>query len=368
LKKYNEALVNQSDALSKFWKGKRVLITGHTGFKGGWLSLWLYSLGAKVSGFALHPKSSPNLYSSLKLDTLLEQSVIGDIRSHHSLQDIISSSDPEIIFHLAAQPLVRESYYNTVETYETNVMGTVHLLEVVRNSPHVKSVVVVTSDKCYENKEWARGYHEQDPMGGFDPYSSSKGCAELITAAYRNSFFQKSGQVAVSTVRSGNVIGGGDWSQDRLIPDAVRAFGVGKSLNVRNPKAVRPWQHVLEPLLGYMLLAQKQFDKSIGFTGAWNFGPKDCDTASVLDVVNILVKTWGETAHWTNDSAVSTLHEAGILRLDCSKAFEQLNWQPRWTLEVALSKTVDWYKEHQAGGNMHNLSLQHIWEYLNKAL
>jgi CDP-glucose 4,6-dehydratase len=275
----------------QFWKNKRVFLTGHTGFKGSWLSIWLDSLGANVHGYSLKPPTDPSLFNLCSIDRFTN-STIGDIRNRDLLKATLQKAQPEIVFHLAAQPLVRESFKNPVETYETNVMGTVNLLDAVRACPSVKAVVIVTTDKCYENREWHWGYRENDPMGGYDPYSSSKGCAELVTAAYRQSFFNPKDfdnhHIAVASARAGNVIGGGDWALDRLVPDCLKAILDGRKIIVRNPHAIRPWQHVLEPLRGYLLLAQKLFENGPQFAEAWNFGPDDRDCRPVIDVVSKL--------------------------------------------------------------------------------
>jgi CDP-glucose 4,6-dehydratase len=280
-----------------FWNGKRVFLTGHTGFKGGWLSLWLASMGAKVTGYALAPNTEPNFFKVALVEKDLEKSHIADIRNLVTLQDAMKEAQPEIVIHMAAQPLVRYSYVNPVETYATNVMGTIHVLEAIRSLECVRAVVVVTTDKCYENKEWAWGYRENEPMGGHDPYSNSKGCAELVTSAYRESYFSpktyESHRVSIASARAGNVIGGGDWSEDRLIPDAIKAFERGESLMIRNPLATRPWQHVLEPLSGYLVLAQALYKVGAKFDGGWNFGPRDEDARSVQEVINLLIQEWG---------------------------------------------------------------------------
>ncbi|QWD93554.1 CDP-glucose 4,6-dehydratase [Polynucleobacter asymbioticus] len=349
-----------------FWKNKRVFLTGHTGFKGGWLSLWLNQMGAKVTGYSLAPNTAPNLFEVLKVGTFIENSHIGDIRDFAALRAALNSAEPEIVIHMAAQPLVRYSYSHPIETYATNVMGTVHLLESVRSTPSVKATVVVTTDKCYENKEWAWGYRENEPMGGHDPYSSSKGCAELVTSAYRKSFFSEnlSHKVALGSARAGNVIGGGDWSEDRLIPDAIRAFIEDSPLLIRNPGATRPWQHVLEPLSGYLTLAQALHDNGDEFGSAWNFGPKDDDARPVQEVVELLIENWGGSASWVKEGA-DQLHEANLLKLDCSKAAAELSWTPRWGLEKAIEKTSDWYKAFQQGEDMRQITIDQINSYQN---
>jgi CDP-glucose 4,6-dehydratase len=351
-----------------FWRGKRVFLTGHTGFKGGWLSLWLGSMGAKVTGYALAPNTNPNFFEVANVAEDLEKSHIADIRDLENLQKVIADAKPEIVIHMAAQPLVRYSYVNPVETYATNVMGTVHVLESIRYVDSVRAAVIVTTDKCYENKEWAWGYRENEPMGGYDPYSNSKGCAELVTSAYRQSYFSpekySKHQVAIASARAGNVIGGGDWSEDRLIPDAIKAFEGKESLVIRNPLATRPWQHVLEPLSGYLVLAQALYQKGVNFDGAWNFGPRDEDARSVQEVINLLIKNWGSVASWTQDQSEQP-HEAHSLRLDCSKARQFLNWTPRWSLEQAIENITQWQHAYQKQSNMREISLQQISKYQN---
>ena len=348
-----------------FWVGKRVLITGHTGFKGSWLSLWLQSMGAQVIGFALAPLTQPSLFELAAVAQGME-SVIGDIRDLDKLQAVFAEQRPEIVFHMAAQALVRYSYKNPVETYSTNVMGTVHLLEAVRNTPGAKAVVNITTDKCYENREWVWGYRENEPMGGHDPYSSSKGCAELVSAAYRSSFFNatKHAQhgVALATARAGNVIGGGDWAHDRLIPDILAAFEQGKRVEIRNPHAIRPWQHVLEPLRGYLTLAEQLFEKGANFAEGWNFGPNDEDVKSVGWIVEQMAEMWGNDAQWKIDTGEHP-HEASYLKLDISKARSRLNWQPALRLNDALKLIIEWSKQRQAGADVRALTLAQIHAY-----
>ena len=348
---------------SEFWKNKSVFLTGHTGFKGGWLALWLSSMGAKVTGYALAPNTTPNLFDMLAIDSLIEQSHIADIRDLATLQKAMSEAKPDIVIHMAAQPLVRYSYANPVETYATNVMGTVHILESTRTIESVRATVVVTTDKCYENRERGAGYREDEAMGGFDPYSSSKGCAELVSSAYRQSYFSKSAN-HLASARAGNVIGGGDWSEDRLIPDAIKAFESGNTLMIRNPLATRPWQHVLEPLSGYLILAQSLFQDGEKFSSAWNFGPKDADNRSVQEVISSLCQQWGPDAKWQQDSS-SQPHEAGLLKLDCSKASKQLRWEPKWNLETAIEKIIQWHKAYLAKDDMQALTLNQIDQYIN---
>ncbi len=353
-----------------FWKDKHVFITGHTGFKGGWLSLWLTSLGAKVTGYGLEQSSEPNLFSTLGLNTVIEKSYIQDVRDLTRLKESVGKARPDILIHMAAQSLVRYSYKNPVETYATNVMGTVNVLESVREVDSVRATLVVTSDKCYENKEWIWGYRENEPMGGHDPYSNSKGCAELVVAAYRQSFFAETSHTvsprSVATARAGNVIGGGDWSSDRLIPDAIRAFEAKQPLSIRNPLAQRPWQHVLEPLSGYLALAQALFEKGHAFEGGWNFGPEDSDNRSVQEVIELLIRQWGDLAKWRQIDW-NPFHEASLLKLDCSKAKSQLAWTPRWNLELAVKRVVEWQRAYQTKQDMQKVTLTQINEYM-KAL
>lgn len=348
-----------------FWKGKRVLLTGHTGFKGSWLSLWLQSMGAQVIGYALAPPSNPSLFEVAGVGTGMT-SIIGDIRDLEHLRKVFSEHKPEVVIHMAAQALVRYSYVEPVETYSTNVMGTVNLLEMVRGTKSVKVVVNVTSDKCYENKEWEWGYRENEAMGGYDPYSNSKGCAELVTAAYRNSYFhpEKYGGhgVAIASARAGNVIGGGDWAEDRLIPDVMRAITQGKPVNIRNPHSIRPWQHVLEPLSGYLVLAQKLYEEGANYAEGWNFGPNDEDAKPVQWIVEKLTKTWGEGASWVVDGGDHP-HEAHYLKLDCSKAKARLAWSPRWHLEDALGAIIDWQRAYRDKKDMRELTLCQISAY-----
>ncbi|MCH9694526.1 MAG: CDP-glucose 4,6-dehydratase [Gammaproteobacteria bacterium] len=343
---------------SAFWKDKRVLVTGHTGFKGSWLSLWLHRLGADVAGYALAPDTRPNLFTITGVDSVLH-SEIADIRDLDKLKTFATNFNPHIIIHMAAQALVRPSYCEPVETYSTNVMGTVNMLEAARACSALKAVVNVTTDKCYENRERDEGYREDEPMGGFDPYSSSKGCAELVTSSYRRSFFADNGDAAVASARAGNVIGGGDWSADRLIPDMLQSFMAGETVDIRNPAAVRPWQHVLEPLYGYLLLAERLCsDKR--FAEGWNFGPRDDDARPVAWLADRLVELWGGDANWRNLSDDTQPHEAGFLRLDVTKATGQLGWQPRLDLDTALAWTVEWYQCFQNGGDVRAITEQQI--------
>ncbi|MDC1458483.1 CDP-glucose 4,6-dehydratase [Burkholderiaceae bacterium] len=348
-----------------FWQGKRVLLTGHTGFKGSWLSLWLQSMGAQVTGYALVPPTNPSLFEIAEVAQGMS-SIIGDIRDLAKLQAVFTEHQPEIVIHMAAQPLVRYSYQNPVETYATNVMGMVHLLEAVRNTPGVKSVVNITTDKCYENREWVWGYRENEPMGGFDPYSNSKGCAELVSAAYRSSFFNVDNYaqhgVSTATVRAGNVIGGGDWAQDRLIPDILAAFEHGRKVDIRNPHAIRPWQHVMEPLRGYLTLAEQLFEHGPSFGEGWNFGPNDEDAKPVSWLVEQMAALWGKDAQWQVDTGEHP-HEAQYLKLDISKARSRLGWQPALSLKDALALIIDWSKQRKAGANMRQLTLAQLQAY-----
>jgi len=350
----------------QFWKGKRVFITGHTGFKGSWLCMWLKSLGAEVTGYALQPVSTPSLFTSAAVAKDMH-SVIADVCDAERLSSVLVEACPDIVIHMAAQALVRYSYHHPVETYAVNVMGTVHLLEAVRQSDSVKSVLVITSDKCYENHERQSGYREEEPMGGFDPYSSSKGCAELVVSAYRQSFFDSGKRVAIATARAGNVIGGGDWSEDRLIPDMVRAFTNGESVTIRNPGAVRPWQHVFEALHGYLLLLERMEHDPVSFSQAWNFGPEDNDARDVAWIVERFAASWGE-ADWRIEADAEALHEAGLLKLDCSKARGELNWRPVLELEQAVAWIADWYRCHCEGKDMAARSMQQLAAYQSQVM
>lgn len=350
---------------SSFWKGRRVFLTGHTGFKGSWLSLWLQGLGAEVTGFSLQPPSNPNLFETASVVNGMT-SVIGDIRDGALLSRAMQAARPEVVIHMAAQALVRYSYVNPVETYSTNVMGTVLLLEAVRATSSVRAVVVVTSDKCYENKEWHWGYRENEPMGGYDPYSNSKGCAELVASAYRSSYFNPAKHaehgVALATGRAGNVIGGGDWAGDRLIPDILRAIEKDEAVLIRSPHAIRPWQHVLEPLSGYLTLAEKLYIEGPAYGEGWNFGPADEDAKPVQWIVEQLTKQWGDGARWQLDRNPQP-HEAHYLKLDCSKARGKLGWQPRWQLAHTLASIATWHRALLYGADMRAITLAQISEY-----
>lgn len=341
------------------WRGRRVFLTGHTGFKGGWLALWLAHRGAQIRGYALGPPTEPNLFTAASVASVLDDTR-GDIRDYARLESAMTEFNPEVVFHLAAQPIVRRSYADPLGTYSTNVMGTAHVLEAVRKTSSVRAVVCVTSDKCYRNQEWIWPYRETDTLGGFDPYSSSKACSEIVCAAYRSSFFDlDEHRVALATARAGNVIGGGDWSEDRLIPDLVRGFQAGRPVPIRHPLAVRPWQHVLEPLNGYMLLAEKLLDAPSQFCSAFNFGPSDEDAWPVERIATKLAKMWGEGAGWIRDS-VPGVHEHHSLTLDTSKARQQLGWQPRLGIEANLEWTLKWYRDCQQGADMNHATRAQI--------
>ena len=348
------------------WHGKRVLVTGHTGFKGGWLSIWLELLGASVIGYSLPAPTAQSLFDVARVNEGIV-SITGDVRDLPKLLSVFSEQSPELVVHMAAQSLVRRSYAEPVETFSTNVLGTVNILEAARLTSSVKAVLIVTSDKCYENREWIWPYRENNRLGGHDPYSSSKACAEIVSNAYRVSFFQSSkgslSKAHVATVRAGNVIGGGDWSQDRLVPDCIRSFTTGRELQLRSPDAVRPWQHVLEPLSGYLILAERLLDKDgWSFSEAWNFGPNSGEEATVREVARQLAELWGEGAVVSFERE-SKLHEAGILRLDSTKAVTRLNWRPQWSLSRAVRETVDWYKAWHSGRDMRAHTQNQISQY-----
>lgn len=345
-----------------FWRGKRVFLTGHTGFKGAWLSLWLKHLGAEVTGFALEPTTPRSLFADTGLASRMN-SVIGNIVDGDAISRAMQQAKPEIVIHMAAQALVRLSYEEPAETYATNVMGLVNLFEAVRKTASVRAVVNVTSDKCYENREWVWGYREDEAMGGYDPYSSSKGCAELVTAAYRRSYFSKPGGVALASARAGNVIGGGDQAADRLIPDILRAIELGQPVKIRNPHAIRPWQHVLEPIGGYLLLARRLYEAGDAFASGWNFGPADEDAKPVQWIVERMVALWGGGASWQLDTSADRVHEARYLKLDCSKARQLLTWSPVWGLNEALNKIVEWQKSALHQRDVHAITLQQVVEY-----
>ena len=348
-----------------FWRGKRVFLTGHTGFKGGWLALWLTELDAEVYGYALAPPTNPNFFTVCAVNDRLVRSTVADIRDADVLTRALQTAQPEIVFHLAAQPLVRHSYTAPVDTYAVNVMGTVNLLEAVRHTPGVEAVVNVTTDKCYENREWIWPYRENEAMGGFDPYSSSKGCSELVTAAYRRSFLAPA-DIHLASARAGNVIGGGDWAADRLIPDYLRALDSKQPLLIRSPGATRPWQHVCEPLSGYLLLAERLCTSGEEYAEAWNFGPDTSDVRSVQWIVEYLYNRMPDARWQTEPSAQS--HEAHTLILDSAKARTLLGWHPRWRLSTALDMTLTWHKAWQQGQDMTALSMQQIQQYMTTRL
>jgi len=352
--------------IRSFWNGRKVLVTGHTGFKGSWLTIWLKMLGAKVAGYALEPLTQ---HDNFVLTGLKNRSYhhIGDIRDYERLLRYFQEINPEIVFHLAAQPLVRESYNDPKATYDTNVGGTVNLLECCRLTDSVKVIVNVTTDKCYENREWVWGYRENDRLGGYDPYSSSKACSELVTEAYRKSFFnpykfELHGKT-IATARAGNVFGGGDWQSDRIVPDCIRALEEGSPIIVRSPHAIRPWQHVLEPLSGYLLLAEKLAENTGDYAEGWNFGPADSSFLSVGSLVDNIVNAWG-SGSWEDHSNPEALHEANILKLDITKAKSHLGWSPKWDINKAISETIAWYKQYKAG-NVYDLCIHQITDYMN---
>jgi len=349
------------DRRSSFWANKKVLVTGHTGFKGSWLSLWLQRLKASVIGYGLEPPTQPNLFEAARIG-LGMNATLGDVRNLARLSSVFDVHQPEIVFHLAAQALVRQSYLEPVETFSSNVMGTVNVLEAVRRNPCVRVVVIVTSDKCYENKEWLYGYRENEPLGGKDPYSSSKACSELVTAAYRASFFSNNDSASIATARAGNVIGGGDWAKDRLIPDIVKSIIGGRCIKIRNPNAVRPWQHVLEPLYGYLLLAEALWHGKQKFSGAWNFGPSDDSNRSVSWILDRVTKLSGHTPSVRTDRSEQS-HEATHLKLDSSKALTCLGWTPKLDLPTALKRTIEWYFRHNEQEDPRELTLHNIQSY-----
>ena len=341
------------------WQGRKVLVTGHTGFKGGWLSLWLHQLGAEVSGFSLPAPTDPSFFEQTRLAEIVRH-VEGDVRDLAAVEAVMRETQPDVVFHLAAQPLVRYSYDAPVETFETNVMGTVNVLEACRKVDSVRAVVCITTDKCYENREWIWPYRENDPMGGYDPYSASKGAAELAISAYRRSFFQKGARIA--SVRAGNVIGGGDWALDRLIPDIIRGLLAGQPPQIRNPNSVRPWQHVLEALNGYILIAQRLLEGRDECACAWNFGPADDDTQPVGWIVEEMLAAWPEKISWEQPKGDHP-HEAVLLKLDSSKARNELGWRPRLRLKEALGKVIEWHASVAAGADAREVSLRQLEEY-----
>ena len=352
--------------LESFWRGKTVLVTGHTGFKGGWLSFWLHNLGANVIGYSLSPNTEPNLYSTVNIESCVSTE-FGDVRNLDNLTACISEKRPEIVFHMAAQPLVRLSYKEPLETFSTNITGTINVLEAVRRTQTVKVVVNITSDKCYENKEWVWGYREHEPLGGHDPYSSSKACAEIITAAYQKSYFQTHDagayMPAIATARAGNVIGGGDWSEDRLVPDIIKSIMSKEDILLRNPSAIRPWQHVLEPLYGYMLLAERLWENNDKYCGAWNFGPSEGNVRTVEWIVSRLIDLWGSQTAWKCESH-NNPHEAMCLKLDSSKAFEYLGWKQRMSMDETLMAVVEWYRSYGNGKSVQEIMMKQIDTYM----
>jgi CDP-glucose 4,6-dehydratase len=347
----------------QFWKHRKVFITGHTGFKGGWMSIWLSHLGAEVTGFSLPPTGSSSFFKNVSVENSITKSIYADIRNLELLKKSIQDSQPSIVIHMAAQPLVIKSYLDPIETYSTNVMGTLNILESVRATTSVKAILNITTDKCYENNEHLTGYKETDPLGGYDPYSSSKACSELLSASYRKSFLTESG-VALATARAGNVIGGGDWSENRILPDAIKAFMNNNRLLVRNPIAIRPWQHVLEPIMGYLILCQQLISNPIEFSSAWNFGPNEDDARSVAEIVDIIVKCWGDDAKWYQGS-IDSHHEANYLKLDCSKAEKELKWKSIWTLQNSIIETVKWYKASINNKDMNKFTINQIEKYIS---
>jgi CDP-glucose 4,6-dehydratase len=360
-------------ALSReFWRGRKVFLTGHTGFKGSWLTIWLNSLGASVFGLALEPPTKPNLFDVAKVSGLLDASTIVDVRDPAAVNSAMHAADPDIVIHMAAQPLVRAGYHDPVQTFAVNIMGTAHVLEAARGCPRLRAIVVVSSDKCYETTARGGAYVETDAMGGADPYSASKGCVELVTASYARSFFARPNDgglqdVVVASVRAGNVIGGGDWSVNRIVPDFFRAVSAGQPLLVRNPNAVRPWQHVLEPLGGYLLLLERSVVHGRDIGGAWNFGPDRASCWPVSALVERLVAAWGNGACWQHDSAAHP-PEAGHLRLDSGKAQKKLGWRPRWALDQALERTVAWTRSYEASADMRKVCRAEIDEYMASAV
>jgi len=346
-----------------FWRGRRVLLTGHTGFKGGWLTLWLRSLGAEVCGYSLPPSTDPSLFETARVGEAC-RSVLGDIRDLPVLEQAFGDFAPDIVLHLAAQPLVRRSYQDPLETYSTNVMGTAHVLDLVRRTPTVQAALIVTTDKCYENLEQIAPYRETDRLGGRDPYSNSKACAELVTQSYWWSYFSLAGSPAVATARAGNVVGGGDWSPDRLVPDLMQAFAKGRAAVLRNPDAVRPWQHVLEPCCGYLLAVEHICATPAASPRAWNFGPDAEGNVAVGAVAAGLAAAWGEDAGYYIRREPGAVHEATLLTLDHTRARADLGWQPRWSLQTTLAKTADWYRTHEDGGDMQALCEQQLSDYV----
>lgn len=346
-----------------FWKDRKVFITGHTGFKGSWLSLWLNTLGAKITGYSLEP-SSESIFNCINLSKLMQNNYIDNILHVNSISNALNNSQAEIIIHLAAQPLVKESYLNPINTYETNVMGLINVFEAARNAKNVKAIINITTDKCYKNNEWLWGYRENDELGGYDPYSNSKACAELVSQSYRDSFFNDQ-NIGLATARAGNVLGGGDWAKNRIVPDAMRSFIKSVPLTIRSPKSIRPWQHVLDALSGYIILAQNIYDKPKEFSEGWNFAPNNEDVLPVSKLADIMTKYWGEGSVWELDKNITTQHEAQYLKLDCSKAKARLKWRPIWKIQRALKETVEWYKvwNELSGEQMLDFTVNQISKY-----
>ena len=349
-----------------FWKAKKVFITGHTGFKGSWLCIWLRLLEAEIAGYSLCPPTNPSMYEQCNINKIVNTSTIADVTNYSLLNKNMLEAKPDVVIHMAAQALVGEGYENPRETYSTNVLGTVNVLESVKNCNSVKAVLIVTSDKCYENNEWFWSYRENDPLGGYDPYSSSKACAEIVTSAYRNSFFHPDNYskhgVAIASARAGNVIGGGDWAKDRLIPDCIRSLLKNKEIVVRNPHAVRPWQYVLEPLSGYLLLTQKLFEHGVEFGNAWNFGPNNEDAKTVEWVVEKICKKWSSDARF-KISEGKQLHEANYLKLDCSKTKAKLGWHPQWNIEKSIDKIIEWVRNYKQGNDLFEICSRQIDDF-----
>ena len=363
---FRQGAVENLDVNPRFWQGKKVLVTGHTGFKGGWLALWLQKLGARVTGYALPPLTDPSFFDAALVARGMTSN-IGDVRDLAALMAAVSQADPEIIIHMAAQSLVRPSYADPVATYSTNVMGTVNVLEATRKHSGVRAVMIVTSDKCYENTGAQREFRENDRLGGHDPYSNSKACAELVAAAYRDSFFSGGESAAIATARAGNVIGGGDWSVDRLMPDAIRAFGAERPIQLRYPHATRPWQHVLEPLKGYLLLAEKLFTTPASHAESWNFGPTADQVMTVANLIEAVAKKWGGGARWEPAPGVHP-HEAQYLGIDAGKARSRLGWQPRLEIAQAIDWTIEWYRAWRDGADLRRVSEMQLERYSGLAI
>lgn len=346
-----------------FWNNKKVFLTGHTGFKGSWLAMWLKSMGVNLKGYSLSPEDKINLFEKASIENNMI-SEIGDIRDYNRLYNSIIDFKPEILIHMAAQPIVRKSYEDPIDTYSTNVMGTINILESARACPSLKSIVIVTSDKCYENKETQNPYKENEPMGGHDPYSSSKGCCELLINSYRRSFFNDNNSSGLASVRAGNVVGGGDWSKDRLIPDILKSFKKNESVIIRNPSAIRPWQHVLDCLSGYLVLTEKLYFNNEKFSGAWNFGPNINDCKPVEWIVEKMISVSGKNIDWVLDKK-SNPHEANTLILDNNKSKKFLKWKPKWNIEESITKIIEWHKKNLNDENINEMCLSQINDYIN---